>query len=97
MSFFSKGKGFGGFFTSQTVAAIGEPDIREEVSKIIQDEKRGSILVYRRARRDAKRNPILAEAAAGTRSSEALFKNNEGMRYLFDDHIIKGYISISRS
>jgi hypothetical protein len=97
MSFYNKGKGFDRFFISKTAAVVGESDIRAEVSKIIHDESRGSVVVYRRARRDPKGNPILATATRETRSSEALFKNNEGMRYLFDDHLIKGYISIGQS
>lgn len=94
MSFYSKGKGSDPFFTSRKVAVIGESDIRAEISKIIHDESRGSVIVYRRARRDESGNVILANATKQTRSSEALFKNNEGMRYMFDDHLIKGYISI---
>lgn len=94
MSFYKKGKGTGNFFFNKSAAAAGEPDIRAEVSKIIQSETRGSLIVYRRVRRDAAGNPILSEAAKGNRSSEALFKNNEGMRFLFDDHLIRGYIGM---
>lgn len=94
MSFYRKGKGTGNFFFTKSTAAAGEPGVREEVSKIIQSETRGSLLVYRRMRRDAEGNPILSNSAKGTRSSEALFKNNEGMRFLFDDHLIRGYIAL---
>lgn len=97
MSFYGKGKGFSGLYSEKSSAVIGESDIRAEVAKIIYDEKRGSVLVYRRARRDAKGNPVLASSTRNTRSSEALFKNNEGMRYLFDDHIVKGYVSIGQT
>lgn len=94
MSFYRKGKGTGNFFFTKSTAAAGEPGVREEVAKIIQSETRGSLLVYRRIRRDAEGNPILSSSAKGTRSSEALFKNNEGIRYLFDDHMIRGYIAL---
>lgn len=93
MSFFNKGKGFGNFFFSTSTAKVGEPSIREEVEKIIHTEKRGSVLVYRRVRRDTEGHPVLSSAARSTRSSESLFKNNEGMKFLFDDHIVKGYIN----
>lgn len=94
MSFFRKGKGTGNFFFTKASGAAGEPGIREEVSRIIQDETRGSLIVYRRTRRDDQGNPILSNAAKGNRSSEALFKNNEGERFLFDDHLIRGYIAL---
>lgn len=93
MSFFSKGKINSTIFSSGFSNIKSEPDIRSEVTKIIEEEKRGSWLIYRRTRRDLNRNPILATGSSNTRSAEALPFNNEGMKYLFDDYLIKGYIA----
>jgi hypothetical protein len=97
MSFYKTGKGYRSIFSTSSSGAIGEPGPREEVSEIINDEKRGSVLIYRRMRRDDAGRPLLSGAAEGNRSSESLFKNNEGMKYLFDDYMVRGYISIDQT
>ena len=78
---------------SQTKIVMGEPDLRKEIKRILYDESRGSYLIYRRVRRDAQGNPIIADSSLSNRSVEATYGTNKGMKYLFDDHMIVGYIS----
>lgn len=72
---------------------MGEPDLRKEMATILHSEKRGGYIIYRRVRRDSQGNAILAPSTSTNRSAEATFGTNKGMKYLFDDHIIIGYIS----
>jgi hypothetical protein len=97
MSFFKKGKGGSNMFSETQALSNGEPSPREEVKQIIHGDKRGSWLVYRRVRRDDEGYPMISDEAASNRSSEALFKNNSGLKYLFDDYLIKGYISLDQT
>jgi hypothetical protein len=92
MSFFGKGKTTSHFFHKPS-GLIGELDLRKELKKIIYDEKRGDYVVYRRARRDAHGVPMLANSSAGNRSTEILYSNNQGVRFLFDDYLIQGVIA----
>ncbi|MDD3412439.1 MAG: hypothetical protein PHY47_00400 [Lachnospiraceae bacterium] len=94
MGFFTKGK-IQRTFYSPLSGRPTEPDIRKEVKKIIHAESRGAYVVYRRARRDENGHPILSNASNSNRSGEIVFYNNEGMRYLFDDYLILGSISLS--
>jgi hypothetical protein len=64
-----------------------------ELKVILYDEDRGSFLIYRRVRRNSDGNPILADSTLTNRSAEATYGTNKGMKYLFDDYIITGYIS----
>lgn len=80
-------------YSSHTPAVFGEPDLRSEFKKVLYDENRGSFFVYRRVRRNENGNPILASSTLTNRSAEALYGTNKGMKYLFDDHIVTGYIS----
>jgi hypothetical protein len=91
---FNKGKIQDRFFTPDK-AMKKEPDLRYELKKIIYQENRGQYVVYRRARRDENQAPILSNAANSNRSSEVLFKGNEGMKYLFDDYLIQGVLALS--
>lgn len=72
---------------------MGEPDLRAELKTILYDEGRGAFYIYRRVRRDVNGNPVLASSTLTNRSAEATYGTNKGMKYLFDDHIITGYIS----
>lgn len=80
-------------------SSISEPDIREEMRKIIEDEHRSSYFVYRRARRDLNGLPILSPTRMNNRSREVNYdiptSASESMGYLFDDHIILGYLAES--
>lgn len=78
---------------SNTQIFLGEPDMRSELKKILFEEQRGSYLIYRRVRRDEKGFPILSNSALANRSGEATYGTNKGMKYLFDDHVVVGYIS----
>jgi hypothetical protein len=71
----------------------GEPDLRHELRRILYEEGRGSYFIYRRARRDTAGKPILAESTISNRSAEATFGTNKGMKYLFDDYLVTGYLS----
>jgi hypothetical protein len=73
--------------------SYGEPDLRKELAEILYNEKRGQYLIYRRVRKDLSGHPILAPSTLTNRSAEATFGTNKGMKYLFDDHLIIGYIS----
>lgn len=90
---FNKGKIFEKFFQPNK-GIKKEPDLRFELKKIIYTESRGQYIVYRRARRDANQVPMLSNSAGSNRSSETLFKGNEGMRYLFDDYLIQGVLAL---
>lgn len=91
MDFYKKISSKNPYRTSDVV--YGEPDLRSELAKILHVEKRGSYLIYRRVRRDSKGNAILADSTLTNRSAEAVYGTNKGMKYLFDDHIVIGYIS----
>jgi hypothetical protein len=75
------------------VEVTGEPDLREEIKRILYDEKRGSYFIYRRVRRDAEGYPLLAPSSITNRSAEPTFGTNKGMKHLFDDYIVLGYLS----
>lgn len=72
---------------------LGEPSMRSEFKRILFSEARGSFLIYRRVRREINGNPILANSTLTNRSAEATFGTNKGMKYLFDDHLVVGYVS----
>jgi len=74
-------------------ATMAEPDLRQELKRILFEEGRGSYFVYRRVRRDTEGKPILASSTLTNRSAEAPFGTNKGMKYLFDDYIVVGYLS----
>ena len=93
MGFFNKGEVHSTFYKIPEIK-IKDIDIRHEIKKIIYKEKRGQYVVYRRARRDADGLPMLSNAANANRSGEVVYANNEGMRYLFDDYLILGMISL---
>ena len=77
----------------QSIDVMGEPDLREEIKRILYDEGRGSYFIYRRVRRDAQGYPILAPSSTTNRSAEPTFGTNKGMKHLFDDYIVTGYLS----
>lgn len=68
-------------------------DFRKELTKILSAEQEGSFFVYRRVRRDSQGYPIIANSSLDNRSAEATFGTNKGMKYLFDDYMIRGYLS----
>lgn len=68
-------------------------DLRKELTKILSAEKEGSFFVYRRVRRDSQGHPIIADSSLTNRSAEPTFGTNKGMKYLFDDYTIRGYLS----
>jgi hypothetical protein len=70
-----------------------EPEIRSEIKKILFNEKRGSVVIYRRVRRDLAGLPILSDSTLSNRSGEATYGTNKGMKYIFDDHLVTGYMS----
>lgn len=76
-----------------TQSLLGEPSMRSEFKRILFSEDRGSFLIYRRVRRDLSGNPILSNSTLTNRSAEAVFGTNKGMKYLFDDHLVVGYVS----
>lgn len=80
------------YYVNQVMTA-GEPDLRKELAVVLHDESRGSYLIYRRTRRDVDGNAMLATSTLTNRSAEATFGTNKGLKYLFDDHIVIGYIS----
>jgi hypothetical protein len=80
-------------YNSDGTIIYGEPDLRKEIAEILHNEKRGQYLIYRRVRRDSNGNAILAPSTMTNRSAEATFGTNKGMKYLFDDHLVVGYIS----
>ena len=96
---YNQGKILTNPYTNVNNGKIGEPDIRSEIKGIISDENRGSLMVYRRARRDEQGKPIPASSRRENRSREIVhgIPSNDGqtMGYLFDDHIIRGYIDLS--
>ena len=77
---------------SRSGARLGEPDLRNELKEILYKEKRGMYLIYRRVRRDQKGNAIL-HSGVQNRSAEATIDTNKGMKYLFDDYLVVGYVS----
>lgn len=91
MDFYTKHPNKNPYSTSDK--PFGEPDLRDELATILHKEKRGSYLIYRRVRRDANGYAILAPSTLTNRSGEATFGTNKGMKYLFDDHLVIGYIS----
>lgn len=70
-----------------------EHDLRAELKRILYDEGRGSYFIYRRVRRDTNGYPILADSTKTNRSGEATFNTNKGMKYLFNDYLVTGYLS----
>jgi hypothetical protein len=78
---------------SYSTNLMAEHDLRHELKVILHDERRGGYFIYRRVRRDENGLPILASSTLTNRSAEATFKTNKGMKYLFDDHLIIGYLS----
>lgn len=68
-------------------------DLRKQLTKILSQEKRGSFFIYRRVRRDSKGYPIVADSSLTNRSAEPTFGTNKGMKYLFDDYTVRGYLS----
>lgn len=89
MTFFRPGKSL--TFFRRERAQRAEHDLRLHVATTI--EEKGSWVIYRRARRDENGLPILATSTKENRSSEALVGANSSLKYLFDDHMVKLYIS----
>lgn len=96
---FSSGSSISNPYSTATTTIVGEPDIREEIHRIIHNEKRGSYLVYRRARRDEKGTPILSPTRQNNRSRETNFdiptNISDSMGYLFDDIVTIGLLNLS--
>ena len=80
---------------------MGEPSIRDEVIKLIEEEKRGSYIIYRRARRDDNGAPRFSPTRENNRSREANYdiptNVSETMGYLFDDIPMRGLLNLSSS
>jgi hypothetical protein len=72
---------------------LSEPNMRDELAKILHTENRGGYYIYRRVRRDSDGCPMLEPSVLNNRSGEASHGVNSGMRYLFDDHMVIGYLS----
>lgn len=93
------GKKIRNIFGSTETQSIGEPSIRDEVTKIIREEGRGAYYIYRRARRDSEGRPVLSPTTTSNRSRESDFdipsNASETMGYLFDDHVVLGYIDLT--
>lgn len=70
-----------------------EADLRAEFKRIIHEERRGGYYIYRRVRRDSEGYPILDPSVLNNRSAEASYGDNQGMKYLFDDYLVNGYLS----
>ena len=84
---------------SRTAAVIGEPDIRDEIHKIVVTENRGPVFIYRRVRRDEKGLPILSPSRQSNRSREISMdipsNVSDSMGYLFDDYGMRGYLDLT--
>lgn len=84
----------------QATPIVGEPDIRAELKMILQEERKGTEVIYRRARRDENRNPVLCECRKNNRNNEADSygcRVCKGMGYLFDDYPLFGYLNSSQT
>lgn len=68
-------------------------DIRSELSSILREDEKSSIIIYRRVRRNEEGTPILHDAVKQNRSHEAVLGVNDNNRYLFDDYLMRCYIS----
>ena len=78
-------------------AVSSEIDLRLELTRILKTEKKGTHVVYRRARRE-NGSPVLCECRKTGLSGEPSALSCrvcDGMGYLYDDYPMIGYLDIS--